>query len=170
MPPIARIRVAMLFQIQQQFLPVFAVIFVKQTTARAFNAKPDTVAIQHPSQTRERQAVITKRLAVTGSDHVDRLRRVGDDFLRAFGGLGFRDWRKARQTPEPKMLSRDWTNGFEFLPLIINLEQFDPLSQLVAQKHVSLPRGLQCLVLDDHQEFFDEWPPGTLAHASEPEQ
>src|SRR5207245_3090098 len=106
MPSIARARVAMLFQIEQQLLPIFAVIFVKQTTARAFDAEPDAIAIQHAPQAGERQAVITKRLAVTSSNHVDRIRSVSDDLLRALRRLGFRDWRKARQTPAPKVLSR----------------------------------------------------------------
>src|SRR5882672_12720953 len=128
MPPIARVRVAMLCQIQQQSLPVCAVILVKQTTARTLDAKPDAIAIQHAPQAGERQTVITKRLAVTGSDHVDRVRGIGDNLLRAFRGFGFRDWRKARQTPAPKMLPRDWMHRFEFLPLSVNLEQFDPLS------------------------------------------
>src|SRR5229473_4029118 len=116
MPSIARVRVAMLFQIEQQLTPIFPVILVKQTTARAFDAEPDAIAIQHAPQAGKRQAVIPKRLAVTSSNHVDRMRSAGDNFLRALRRLGFRDWRKARQTPAPKMLSRDWTNGFELLP------------------------------------------------------
>src|SRR5258707_6789212 len=160
----------MLFEIEQQFLPICAVILVKQTPARAFDAEPDAIAIQHAPQAGERQAVIAKRLAVTRSDHVDRVRSVGNDLLRAFGRLGFRNRRKTRQTLSPKMLSFDWTNGFEVLPRFINLEQLDPLSQVGAQKHVSLSRSLQRLVADDHQEFFDEWHFRTLAHASEPEQ
>src|SRR6266446_1185876 len=103
----------MLFQIEQQLTPVFPVIFVKQTTARAFNAEPNTVAIEHAPQAGKRQAVIPKRLAVTSSNHVDRMRSVSEDLLRAFCSLGFRHRRKARQTLPPKMLSRDWTNGFE---------------------------------------------------------
>src|SRR6266849_9276050 len=170
MPSIARARVAMLFQIEQQFLPIFPVIFVKQTTARAFNAEPDTVAIEHAPQAGKRQAVIPKRLAVTRSDDVGCVRRVGDDLPRAFCSLGFRHRRKARQTPAPKMLPLDWTNGFEFLPLLVNLVQFDPLSQLVAQEHVSLSRCFQDRTLDDHRESFDEWSLRALAHAIEPEQ
>src|SRR5260370_6283732 len=158
----------MLYQIEQQLRPIFAVIFVKQRTARAFTAEPNTVAIEHAPQAGKRQAVIPKRLAVTSSNHVNRMRSAGDDFLHALRRLGFPDWRKARQTPAPKMHSRDWTNGFEFLPLLVNLVQFDPLSQLVAQEHVSLSRRFQARTLDDHRESFDEWSLRALAHAIEP--
>src|SRR6266849_3609262 len=116
MPSIARVRVAMLFQIEQQFLPIFPVIFVEQTTARTFDAEPDPIAIQHAPQAGKRQAVIPKRLAVTSSNHVDRMRSAGDNFLRAFCSLGFRHRRKARQTPAPKMLPLKWTNRLELLP------------------------------------------------------
>src|SRR5712692_6871374 len=129
MPSIARARVAMLFQIEQQLLPIFAVIFVKQTPARAFDAEPDTIAIQHAPQAGERQAVITKRLAVTRSDDVDRVRGEVDNFLRALRRLGFRDWRKARQTLSPQMLSLKWTYRLELSPFFINLVKLDHAPQ-----------------------------------------
>src|SRR5205814_10158468 len=81
MPTISTVGVAILSQIAKQLKPVARVIFIERPTARSFDAKPDSVLIHHAPDARERQAVITKRLAMPRRNGIDGLRRMGDDCL-----------------------------------------------------------------------------------------
>ena len=84
----------MALQIAKQLCPLRFVIVVKQAPARAFNPKPDAIAIHDAAYASEWQAVIAKCLAMTRSHHIDRLWPKRDDLLHPLDRLVFADRRK----------------------------------------------------------------------------
>jgi len=79
------------------------------------------------------------------------------------------DWRKAAQPLAPQILSLPETGRFDTGPVIIDFEQFNLLSQRIAQEHLPLPGSFQNVAFDDHQQACDVGVFRARLHSREPE-
>src|SRR5262245_17690187 len=95
---------SMLAQVMQQCLPLVPRCFVKQSPVRTIDAKPDLVASQQRTHTRERKSEVAQRFSMTRMDHVDRFRSFGNDRRAQFTVRDSGDSRKTRQLLSPQLL------------------------------------------------------------------
>src|SRR5690349_48047 len=129
MPAVATIFVSIGFKIAKQLRPILLVKCVERSPPRALNTEPDAILIHHGSHTREWQAMKTQSLSMMRRHHVNRVRRVSHNLIRAVAQRRLIHRRKPSQTLAPKMRSLKSRTRCNFRPIVANLKQFDPLTE-----------------------------------------
>ena len=95
MPPVAAISVAIGFEIENELGPVALVKIVQQTSLRSFDAKPDSILLDHAARARKRQSMKSQSVAVTRGNDIDCRAPASDNFARSVARFGVVHRRKA---------------------------------------------------------------------------
>src|SRR5438093_745248 len=133
MAPIATLVVAIRFKIVQELLPIARVIFIQRSSPRSLYSEPSPVSIHHAPHPRERQAMITKRLAVARRNHVDRVWMRVHNVVSNIASFVFTNRWKTAETLSPKILSFPARRCFNRFPVVIDLKQLNSFAQRISQ-------------------------------------